>query len=138
MCSSFVGTVVQEQSAPIKNDCPAIWAMVIDDVKSSYTLHPAQKVALKDMQDRDDLGMQRYGTRLQPFNGRNALIDALQEFYDGAVYLKQQLYELQQDRNNGKTGPISDRFVPLEAMYWKHLDNLLNLRQYCTMVGIIK
>lgn len=42
---------------------------------------------------RGRLGERRYGTRLQPFNGRRALQDAYEECLDMAVYLRQQLSE---------------------------------------------
>jgi len=46
-----------------------------------------------DMHARDALGRGRYGTPLQPHNGRDALSDAYQEALDLAVYLRQALYE---------------------------------------------
>jgi hypothetical protein len=61
---------------PIKNTYPAIWDLVIEDMKN-----------------RDRAGFEKYGTRLQPFNGRNALIDAYQEALDLTVYLRQKIYE---------------------------------------------
>ena len=46
-----------------------------------------------DMTERDELGARRYGTRLQPHNGRDVLVDAYQEALDLTVYLRQALYE---------------------------------------------
>jgi len=46
-----------------------------------------------DMRARDDFGRAKYGTPLQPGNGRNAVVDAYQEALDLAVYLRQALYE---------------------------------------------
>ena len=46
-----------------------------------------------DMVERDELGARRYGTRLQPHNGRDVLVDAYQEALDLVVYLRQALYE---------------------------------------------
>jgi hypothetical protein len=68
--------VNQEQPAPIKSSYPAVWPLVINDMKV-----------------RDELGESRYGTRLQPFNGRDPLIDAYQEALDLVVYLRQAIYE---------------------------------------------
>jgi hypothetical protein len=65
-----------EQPDPTKNDLPAVWELVI-----------------QDMQERDTMGNERYGTRLQPFNGRDALVDAYQEALDLAVYMRQAIYE---------------------------------------------
>lgn len=67
---------VSEQPAPTPNDRPAVWPLVV-----------------VDMHARDALGRGRYGTPLQPHNGRDALSDAYQEALDLAVYLRQALYE---------------------------------------------
>lgn len=64
------------EPAPQKNLGPAIWELVI-----------------RDMAQRDLVGRKKYGTPLQPFNGRDALIDAYQEVLDLCVYLRQVIYE---------------------------------------------
>jgi hypothetical protein len=48
---------------------------------------------IEDMHERRKVGMQRYGTPLQVFNGRDPLVDAYQEALDLVVYLKQALIE---------------------------------------------
>ena len=45
------------------------------------------------MRERDNIGREKYHTPLQPFNGRDPLIDAYQEALDLAVYLRQAIYE---------------------------------------------
>ena len=65
-----------DQPAPKLNDRPAVWDLV-----------------LADMAERDAIGHVRYGTRLQPHNGRDVLKDAYAEALDLAVYLRQALYE---------------------------------------------
>jgi len=65
-----------EQPAPSPNDKPAVWDLVI-----------------ADMQKRDTIGRKRYGTPLQPNNGRDALRDAYEEALDLLVYLRQAIYE---------------------------------------------
>jgi hypothetical protein len=65
-----------DQPRPRANAHPAVWDLV-----------------LKDMADRDKLGEQRYGVRLQPFNGRDVLLDIYQELLDAAVYTRQLLFE---------------------------------------------
>lgn len=64
------------QPPPTPNNQPAVWPMVI-----------------RDMELRDQLGRERYGTPLQPFNGRHVLRDAYEEALDLAVYLRQALFE---------------------------------------------
>ena len=68
-----------EEPAPIPSDLPAVWDLVIGDMRA-----------------RDQLGEARYATRLQPFNGRDVLVDAYQEALDLAVYLRQAIYERDQ------------------------------------------
>ena len=45
------------------------------------------------MKDRDIIGRMRYGTPLQPHNGRDALADAYQEALDLCAYLRQAIFE---------------------------------------------
>jgi hypothetical protein len=65
-----------EQPAPIPNAAPAVWDLVVADMRA-----------------RDAAGLAKYGTRLQPHNGRDALLDAYQEALDLAVYLRTAIYE---------------------------------------------
>lgn len=64
------------QQAPIKNNYPPIADLVAQDVLS-----------------RKEMGMKKYGTALQGFNGRDALKDAYEEAVDLCKYLRQALYE---------------------------------------------
>lgn len=66
----------ESQPLPTKNDAPDIQSMVIADIEA-----------------RRQVGIKRYGTALQPNNGRNALLDAYEEAIDLAMYLKQRLVE---------------------------------------------
>ena len=65
-----------EQPAPVPNGLRPVWGLVIDDMLA-----------------RDRLGRERYGTPLQPMNGRDALVDAYQECLDLCVYLRQAIEE---------------------------------------------
>jgi hypothetical protein len=67
---------VQDQPPPRPSDRRPIWELVVED-----------------MQERDRVGRQRYGTPLQAHNGRDALVDAYQEALDLAVYLRQAIEE---------------------------------------------
>ena len=69
-------TLIDPEPAPTTNDLPAVWDLVIID-----------------MQARDAFGRAKYGTPLQPHNGRDALKDALQEALDMVCYLRQAIYE---------------------------------------------
>lgn len=48
---------------------------------------------LADIEARIELGRLRYGTKLQTFNGRDALWDAYQEALDLVMYLRQAILE---------------------------------------------
>lgn len=49
------------------------------------------ELVVEDMQERDRIGREKYGTPLQPNNGRDSLVDAYQEALDLAVYLKNEI-----------------------------------------------
>ncbi|SNY28944.1 hypothetical protein SAMN05421748_103162 [Paractinoplanes atraurantiacus] len=61
---------------PIPNSAPSVQGMV-----------------RADLEVREQLGRQRYGTALQPNNGRDALRDAYEEALDLACYLRQAIAE---------------------------------------------
>lgn len=52
-----------------------------------------QDLVIADIEARKLQGLQKYGTLLQPFNGRDALTDAYQEALDLAQYLRQAIEE---------------------------------------------
>jgi hypothetical protein len=64
------------QELPVPNDQPFVQDLVIADIEA-----------------RKALGIRRYGTALQAFNGRDALLDAYEEAMDLTIYLKQALVE---------------------------------------------
>jgi hypothetical protein len=65
-------------------------------VKNSRT--DIQSLVVADLENRRELGIKRYGTALQAFNGRDMLRDAYEEALDLAVYLRGVLEE--RDRRN--------------------------------------
>jgi hypothetical protein len=68
------------QAMPVPNDLPFIQDMVIADIEA-----------------RRQIGIKRYGTGLQAYNGRDALVDAYEEALDLAMYLKQTIVERSHD-----------------------------------------
>jgi hypothetical protein len=68
--------LVIPEPAPVQNTLPGVWGLV-----------------QQDMAARDQFGVDKYGLRLQPHNGRDALKDAYQEALDLAVYLRTVIYE---------------------------------------------
>lgn len=65
-----------EQAMPVPNNSPSVQGMV-----------------RADLETREQVGVERYGTALQPHNGRDALRDAYEEALDLACYLRQALAE---------------------------------------------
>ena len=65
-----------DQAPPVPNQLPAI-----------------QDLVMRDLQERKAIGIKRYGTALQPHNGRDALLDAYEEAQDLCMYLRQAIYE---------------------------------------------
>lgn len=56
--------------------------------------HPdIQSQVIADIEERRQVGISRYGTALQPFNGRDALRDLYEELLDGAMYVRQAMVE---------------------------------------------
>ena len=76
-----------DQPDPIPNERPSIWQLV-----------------LRDMYQREQVGIMRYGTPLQAFNGRDALWDAYEEILDLAVYLRQVIEERRAVTQNSPSG----------------------------------
>lgn len=56
---------------------------------------PVYKRLINAIEERAEMGQQKYGTHLQPHNGRNALVDALQESLDMNMYQMQYIIELE-------------------------------------------
>lgn len=65
-----------EQPPPIPNDRESI-----------------QSLVRTDLVEREKVGISRYGTSLQPFNGRDAFRDAYEEALDLACYMRQIIEE---------------------------------------------
>ena len=75
-CPHFDATIATEQQPEPKTGNGDVWLLV-----------------LADMEARRTEGIRRYGTPLQPHNGRDALVDAYQEALDLACYLRQLIEE---------------------------------------------
>ena len=74
------------QPMPVLNDGPSI-----------------QSLVQADLEERERIGVQRYGTKLQAHNGRDALRDLYEELLDGACYVRQVMEE-----RNISAEPVED------------------------------
>lgn len=102
---------IADQPPPMVNANPAIWPLVIADV-GILGAPGICALVQKDMEERHQVGIERYGTPLQPFNGRDALVDAYQEALDKTVYLRQALLESSQMYE-----PTGEFYVRLTLLY---------------------
>jgi hypothetical protein len=109
--------LIKEQPPPKKNRKKPIWPLVISSLKGSFPKERIKNV-IKDMKDRDNQGLEKYGVRLQPYNGRDALVDAYQEVLDASVYLGQFIYE--------QTEPIDTR---INNLFNDILSSIVTLRE---------
>jgi hypothetical protein len=57
-----------------------------------------QSQVIADIEARRQVGIARYGTALQAFNGRDALRDLYEELIDAAMYVKQLMVERDEPR----------------------------------------
>lgn len=84
-----------DQPLPIVNNLPFVQDAVIADIEA-----------------RKRVGIERYGTPLQAFNGRDALQDAYEEAIDLSMYLKQLIIERAEVT---PLPPLGHRARPLES-----------------------
>jgi hypothetical protein len=93
--------LVREQPAPAAaEDGPGTWDHVIADAIAERDRHEPgdlswtawDRVAALGLA-RDAEGRRRYGTPLAPHNGRDSLVDCVQELLDATVYIKNHMIE---------------------------------------------
>lgn len=92
-----MSTLIEDQPNPIAGSGDVLLS-VIESVKLLAQLKPdsaedcATLIAL--LEERRLLGLKRYGTPLQLFNGRDAFLDTMQELLDASAYIQQCVTEL--------------------------------------------
>jgi hypothetical protein len=114
-----------DQLLPEVNDQPFVQDKVIEDLsRGEYfiSIEDTQswnaewvgdlKRMIADVEARKAIGIERYGTPLQAFNGRDVLQDLYEELIDAATYTKQALIEGHD----------------LEAYYWQLLGQAVDVR----------
>jgi hypothetical protein len=117
--------VTTHEPPPVKNDEPPIAPMVREDLV-----------------ERALEGEKRYGTPLQPFNGRDALVDAYQETMDAPQYVRQAMYERSVFRKTfasvvntalGEAWANRDNYI---HAYNTLMESLFKDRAFCVMMGV--
>lgn len=81
------------QPPPTKNDHPNIINLVIADVIDMGPRNEEAGLFVRDIMARGEIGFAKYGTYLQPHNGRDTLIDLYQELVDAVKYMRVLMYE---------------------------------------------
>lgn len=87
-----------DQAAPIPNDGPS-----------------AHDLVIADLQDRKEHGLRKYNSLLQPFNGRDSVLDAYEEAQDLVVYLANLLEE--------QKNSIRVRIVHCSSVEYEHREH---------------
>lgn len=115
----------EEQKDPIPNKNVAVWDLVLTDFsilpleRDEYVLDKVKD----DINLRDNTGKQKYGVRLQAFNGRNALQDVYEEKLDALVYLRQAIEE---NEISGLSNSFASR---IRSIYCETLQHCIQLKQ---------
>jgi hypothetical protein len=84
-----------EQAMPVPNDSPSVQGMV-----------------RADLETREKIGVERYGTALQPHNGRDGLRDAYEEVLDLACYLRQAIAERRREDVDAAVAEVHAQLGP--------------------------
>lgn len=77
------------EPAPQRNAHLACWDVFFKRHEFHNLPDDVRELIEADIRERDAMGERKYGVRLQPFNGRNALHDIYQEQLDALVYAVQ-------------------------------------------------
>lgn len=91
--SAFGATTYGDQASGETVMLPAVAAPYDQPAPTPNDRGSVQALVRQDLVDRERVGVQRYGTPLQAFNGRDALQDAYQEGLDLVCYLRQMIAE---------------------------------------------
>lgn len=99
----------QEQPKPRLNTETSAHTTYCNKIASSH-LHPL----IPDMIARQQKGLETYGVPLQPYNGRNHLVDGYQELLDFLVYLECQIRETHDPRLELMQAAIANQALKLK------------------------
>ena len=83
----------EKQPDPVPSQAVSTWEKVIEDYEKIASDEITKKEMIQLMVDRNNFGIKKYNTPIQPFNGRDNLGDCLQEMFDAVVYIKNEHLE---------------------------------------------
>lgn len=87
------------QPPPVKTDTPAVWPLILADLRSGALVENRgdfRSLLISACEERHRFGLEKYGTPLQVLNGRDPLVDALDEALDLMAYTRQRLEQVGQ------------------------------------------
>lgn len=115
--STTISSNTQTQPDPVPNEHQHIIDYLVSDLHNGDNLlaevEPMSSYGdqvTADLCRRAAVGKERYGTFLQPFNGRDALLDSYEEALDLATYLMQAVVESKASKS--------------DEVYWAYRDAL--------------
>ena len=125
-----LSAVNTKQPRSIPNDRPAIWDLVVPDIKRRYADNLAAPVVeqlIADIKERDEMGFRKHSVRLQAFNGRDVLVDLYQETMDQICYAAQMMEE-----TFDPLGLHKDGYWMAKAVYERGVQSAVEIRAQLT------
>lgn len=108
-CGEGIVTIDETRGVGVCDTCSAVLPMAIEPggkpTKTREGDQPLpvanehrdiQSRVIEDIAARREVGISRYGTALQPHNGRDAMLDLYEELLDACMYAKQVMVERDQ------------------------------------------
>jgi hypothetical protein len=99
-----------DQPMPVEGRGPWIQDLVLKDLVAQLGDSVRAAFLMDEVERRKALGLSRYGTLLQAFNGRDALQDAMDEAVDLIIYLRQALVEAAERRDEGLRSELASAY----------------------------
>lgn len=121
---------ITEQPMPAVNGQQAIPDLVCRDLGQQAHLGAARHGVRTRIRERAEHGRRTYGTHLQPFNQRDALLDLDDEIVDACQYAKQAVVEWE------VTNPADPDLPRLRALYGDLLHMACAVRQMRTRPAV--
>ncbi len=116
------------QPPPKPSDGPDVWDVVIQSLRDTasrgqYYCDPAiLDLMVADAKERNAAGIAKYGVPLRPHNGRNNLVDLLQEVMDAIAYATAD--QIEQIAANNDCPEMDEIFVSLFDVWYCVRDEL--------------
>ncbi|QDF18784.1 hypothetical protein SEA_SCENTAE_65 [Gordonia phage SCentae] len=91
VCEAMIGSFYGD--SPQQNEDQVVETVYADLLESFMSLCGGRSNAIAEIKRRKEFGQLKYGTPLQPYNGRDAVVDAKEEMGDALVYLACKVFQ---------------------------------------------